>query len=74
MGGFASRKARQLIENAAYISAIELLLVLNAKDYLSLSSSPVLERIMGKVKEKIAPLTVDRYYAPDVEIAKQFLF
>jgi len=50
MGGFASRKAKQLIENATYISSIELLLVLNAKDFLSLTSSPVLEKIMDKVK------------------------
>lgn len=73
MGGFASRKAKQLIENATYISSIELLLVLNAKDFLSLTSSPVLEKIMDKVKEKITPLTVDRYFAPDVETAKKLL-
>lgn len=73
MGGFASRKAKQLIENATYISSIELLLILNAKDFLSLTSSPALERIMDKIKEKITPLTVDRYFAPDVELAKQIL-
>ena len=31
------------------------------------------EKIMDKVKEKITPLKVDRYFAPDVETAKQLL-
>lgn len=73
MGGFAARKSALLLENMANISAIELLMVFNAVEQLGLQPAPPLQSVLQRVAQKITPMVEDRYFAPDVAIAKDLV-
>lgn len=50
MGGFASRKAKMICENVAYILGIELLCCLQSIDLLQLKPSKKLDAIKTKIR------------------------
>jgi histidine ammonia-lyase len=70
MGGWASRKALQVIENVETIVGIELLVACQAFDLLRpLTSTVALESIHTVVRQVIPVLQRDRYMAADIEAA-----
>lgn len=73
MGGFASRKAMTLLENMANIAAIELLMAFNAAEQLELCPAPPLKAMLERVGAKVTPMREDRYFAPDIAIAKELV-
>lgn len=69
----ATHGAFRLIEmakNAASIIAVELMAAAEAiEHHRPLKTSPRLEPVLALIREKIAPLTEDRYLAPDLAAA-----
>jgi histidine ammonia-lyase len=59
----------QMTENLRAILAIELLAAAQGCDFLAPRSSKVLEEVRGHVREKVARLEEDRYFAPDIAAA-----
>lgn len=47
---------------------------MNALEQLGTPTSPCLQSIIDKVRQKIDLLIVDRYYAPDVSTAQGLIF
>ncbi len=68
MGGYAARKALQVVENVEKVLAIELLCAAQAMEFLRpLETTRPLECVIKKVREKVDPWTGDRFMAPDIE-------
>lgn len=59
MGNFASRKASEIVKNVKYILSIEILSALQALDFYELETSPALEKIRRRVREKVPFLSED---------------
>lgn len=67
MGGFAARKAIELVENVERVLAIELLCACQGIDLLRpLKTTPVLERVMTLVREVSPSWTGDRNVSVDI--------
>lgn len=74
MAMFAARRLSQMVENTTGILAIELLAACQGIDFRRpLKTSPALEKIHALVREKIAFYDQDRFFAPDIEIAKDII-
>jgi histidine ammonia-lyase len=73
----ATHGAFRLIEmakNAASIIAVELMAAAEAiEHHRPLKTSPRLEPVLALIREKIAPLTEDRYLAPDLAAATELV-
>lgn len=73
----ATHGAFRLIEmakNAASIVAVELMAAAEAiEHHRPLKTSPRLEPVLALIREKIAPLTEDRYLAPDLAAATELV-
>lgn len=68
MGPGAGLKALQIVEKVRYVIAIELLIAAQGLDMLApLKTSPKLEKVKAKIREKVAYLDKDRFLAPDIE-------
>ena len=68
MGMTAALKLRQIVENAEYVLAIELITAAEGLDYRRpLHSSAVMERAHDAVREFVPRLTVDRAPSTDIE-------
>lgn len=74
MGGYAARKALQVVENVENVIAIELLAACQAIEFLRpLKTTKPLELVYGVVREVVAPWTCDRFMAPDIDAATKLL-
>lgn len=78
MGGWAARKALQVVENVETVIAIEMLAACQGLEFhRPLKTTEALERVYDVVRTKVEPLKEDRYLAPDVnqciEIIRQGL-
>lgn len=74
MGGMASRKVLQVVENVEKVIAIELLAACQAMEFLRpLKSTEPIEAIYRLVREHVLPLDSDRYLAPEIEKVHQLL-
>lgn len=74
MATFAARRLSDMADNTAGIIAIELLAVCQGIDFhRPLQSSPVLEEVMGMVRQKVGFYESDRYFAADIEVAKNMV-
>jgi histidine ammonia-lyase len=73
MAAHGARRLIQMTDNLRAILAIELLAAAQGCDFHTLPSSPILERVRQKVRQKIPRLEEDRYFAPDIQAAIQLL-
>jgi len=74
MATFAARRLLRMSENTAVIVGIELLAACQGIDFLRpLKSSPYLETVHCHVRELVPFYDEDRYFAPDIELAKQIV-
>ncbi len=74
MGTIASRKLYEVIENTAYVLAIELFAALMAIYYRKpLKSSKAIDNLMRKFFKKIKPINKDRAFYKDMEKIKQMI-
>eukprot|EP01119_Soliformovum_irregulare_P002456 TRINITY_DN12702_c0_g1_i1.p1 TRINITY_DN12702_c0_g1~~TRINITY_DN12702_c0_g1_i1.p1 ORF type:complete len:531 (+),score=111.70 TRINITY_DN12702_c0_g1_i1:1863-3455(+) len=68
MGGWAARKALEIVENVENVLAIELLAATQGILYdRPLKTSEPLERVIRLIREHVAPWESDRYMAPDIQ-------
>ena len=68
MGPGAGLKALQVLKQARYVIAIELMTAAQGIDMLKpLKTSPKLEKVKAKIREKVDYLENDRFFTPDIE-------
>jgi histidine ammonia-lyase len=74
MGTIAARYARDIVNNTAYVLAIELIVAIQALEYeKEYRSSPAIMGIQKLVRKKIPSLKEDRVLSGDIEVAKEFI-
>jgi histidine ammonia-lyase len=74
MGGYAARKALQVVANVERVIAIELLAACQAIEFLRpLKTTVPLEEVYRAVRAVARPWDKDRYMAPDIEAVTQLL-
>ena len=70
MGTIAAVKARNIIDNTAFVLAIELMVSMQALDTRELPSSDVLEAVKKEVRKIVPKLTKDRIIHNDINQMK----
>jgi histidine ammonia-lyase len=74
MATFAARKLGELCENTAHILAIELLAAAQGVDLRAPHpTSPRLREVMALVRRHVPHYDLDRYFAPDIAVAKELV-
>ncbi len=74
MGGFAARKALQVVENVETVVAIEILAACQAMEFFRPHrSSAAIEAIHALVRTKVAPWDKDRFMQPDIDAVKAMI-
>lgn len=76
MATFAARRLYDMAQNTATIVGIELLAAAQGIDFHkeeNLSTSPALAKVHEKLREQVAFYDKDRFFAPDIENAKQLV-
>jgi histidine ammonia-lyase len=74
MATFAGRRLRDIFDNVAGILAIEWLASCQGLDFRApLKSSDNIESVKGLLRSKVAFYDKDRFFAPDIENAKQLI-
>ena len=74
MATFAGRRLRDIFDNVAGILAIEWLAASQGLDFRApLKTSNTLESIKALLREDVPFYDKDRYFAPDIEAAKQLI-
>jgi histidine ammonia-lyase len=74
MGGTSSYKLGEIIRNCEYILAIELMMAAQAVELnQGLRLSPATQGVYESLRARIRPLDEDRFMAPDIEAARDFV-
>src|SRR5580700_3104382 len=74
MATHAARRLGPMIENAAAVVGIELLAAAQGNDFhRPAKSSGVLERIHAEIRAAVPFYAIDRYFAPDIEAARNLV-
>lgn len=74
MGGFAARKALQVVENVENVIAIELLCACQAIEFFRpLKTTPALEAVHALVRRHVKPWVTDRHMSPDIEACAKII-
>ena len=74
MATFAARRLDDMAHNTAAIIGIELLAAAQGIDFhRPLRTSPHLEHVHAQLRQKVPFFDADRYFAPDIEAAKQMV-
>lgn len=74
MGPHAALKAKEILKNAESVLAIEFLAASQGIECLRpLRSSPLLEKVMKIIRNKVEPIKKDRVFAQDIEKIKGIL-
>ncbi|MEH6628826.1 MAG: aromatic amino acid lyase, partial [Motiliproteus sp.] len=74
MATFAARRLQEMVENSAGIIAIELLAACQGIDFRApLKSSVALEKAKALLRSRVSFYDKDRYFAPDIEMAKSLV-
>jgi len=74
MGGFAARKALQVVKNVEKVIAIELLAACQAIEFLRpLKTTMPLEEVYKVVRSVVRPWDKDRYMSPDIVAVNNLL-
>ena len=75
MATFAASRLNEMAHNTATIIGIELLAAAQGVDFhLPLFTSPLLTAVQATVRQKVAFYDKDRFFAPDIEAAKQIVW
>ena len=74
MATFAARRLLEMADNTCGILAIELLAAAQGLDFRApLKSTPLIESAKAELRERVSFYDKDRYFAPDIENAKQWV-
>lgn len=74
MATFAARRLLEMADNTCGIVAIELLSAAQGLDFRApLKSTELIETAKAELRERVAFYDKDRYFAPDIEKAKQWV-
>ncbi|MDP3841867.1 MAG: histidine ammonia-lyase [Oxalobacteraceae bacterium] len=74
MATFAARRLHEMAHNTATIVGIELLAAAQGIDFhRPLTSSPALEKVHSLLRAQVPVYGSDRFFAPDIEAAKQLV-
>jgi histidine ammonia-lyase len=74
MATHGARRLLEMADNAATVIAIELLAAAQGLEFhRPMKSSRPLERAVRLVRAQVAPYTVDRFFAPDIEAARMLV-
>uniref|UniRef100_A0A8C4S0F2 Histidine ammonia-lyase n=1 Tax=Erpetoichthys calabaricus TaxID=27687 RepID=A0A8C4S0F2_ERPCA len=74
MGGWAARKALQVVEHVEQVLSIELLAACQGIEFLRpLRTTTPLEKVYELVRSSVKPWIKDRYMAPDIETVHRLL-
>ncbi len=74
MATFAARRLDQMAHNTSVIVGIELLAAAQGIEFhRPLTTSSHLEHVHAQLREKVAPYDADRFFAPDIEAARQMV-
>jgi len=74
MATHGARRLLEMADNAATVIAIELLAAAQGLEFhRPMKSSRPLERALRLVRAQVAPYTVDRFFAPDIEAARKLV-
>ncbi|WP_321891727.1 histidine ammonia-lyase [Burkholderia cenocepacia] len=74
MATFAGRRLASMVDNTAGVVAIEALAAAQGIEFRRpLRSSLVVEQAIGMLRERVPAYEEDRYFAPDLEAAKQWV-
>ena len=74
MATHAARRLGPMVENVAAIVGIELLAAAQGIDFhRPARSSASLETVHADIRREVAHYAADRYFAPDIETAKQWV-
>ncbi|MCU0852596.1 MAG: histidine ammonia-lyase [Thermoplasmata archaeon] len=73
MGTIAAWKARQIVENARRVVAIEMITAVQGLDFIHLSSSAPVEKIKGLLRKKVPPIEEDRSLSSDIEAVAEMM-
>ena len=67
MGSIGAWKARTIVENVSRIVAIEMITAAQGLDFISLSSSPAIEKVRSRLRAVVPSLEEDRSLSSDIE-------
>jgi histidine ammonia-lyase len=67
MGSISAWKARTIVENVSHVVAIEFITAAQGLDFISLSSSPAIEKVRTVLRAAVPSLEEDRSMASDIE-------
>ncbi len=67
MGTIAAWKARQIVENARRVVAIEMIAAAQGMEFIPLASSHAMEKVRAALRKEVSPLEEDRSMARDIE-------
>ena len=67
MGTIGAWKAREIVENVKRIIAIEMITAVQGLDFISLSSSPAIEKVRTALRAVVPSLEEDRSMSADIE-------
>jgi histidine ammonia-lyase len=74
MATHAARRLTEMAENAAVVIAIELLAAVQGIEFhRPLKTSAGLERVIATLRAKVPHYDTDRFFAPDIEAAKELV-
>ena len=74
MAAHGARRLTRMVENLNYILGIELLCAAQGVEFRApLVTSVPLQRVIARLRADIPPLAEDRYLAPELEQAKDFV-
>lgn len=74
MAAFAARRLMEMAENTSGVLAIELLAACQGIDLRApLQTSPVLQRVLRRVRENVPFYGEDRFFSPDIAAAKMLV-
>lgn len=74
MGGWAARKALQVVENVETVVAIELLCAVQGLEFhRPLKTTEPLEAVVAEFRKVVAPWEEDRYMKPSIDAALEFI-
>lgn len=74
MATFAARRLAEMAENTVGVLAVEYLAAAQGLDFRApLKASPSLEKAKATLREKVSFYEVDRYFAPDIELAAEII-
>jgi histidine ammonia-lyase len=73
MGTIAAWKAREIVENARNVVAIEMLTAAQGLEFIPLTSSPAIENVRSVLRKSVPPLDVDRPLSGDIRTISRMI-